>query len=98
MKASENLLVVAMQNTPEDTPLYEYFVRHLREEKSHELWLVEDLQSIGIDVSTTIVPREAVEMVGSIYYLIYHLDSSALLGYMFLMECFPMNLSIVRLP
>ena len=94
MKASENLLKVAANNASTEE-LRQYCIHHLAEEKSHEKWLAEDLLSVGIDVTKTIIPIEAVEMCGSIYYLICHLDACALLGYMLLMECFPMNLSLL---
>jgi hypothetical protein len=95
MKASENLISVAI-TTATNPEVSDYLLHHLEEERNHDEWLKEDLLTIGVDVSKTIIPREAVEMVGSIYYLIYHLNAVALLGYMMVMESFPMNLSIVR--
>jgi hypothetical protein len=92
MRASENLIRVAIANT-EAGKLHDYFVAHLQEESGHAEWLANDLQSAGIKVATTPVPRLAVEMVGSQYYLIQHVGPAALLGYMVLMECFSMPLS-----
>jgi hypothetical protein len=95
MRASENLLRLAVANT-EPGPLYDYFVEHLAEEKGHAEWLAGDLHTVGIEAANTPVPRQAVEMVGTQYYLIQHLGSAALLGYMVLMECFSMPLAHVE--
>lgn len=94
MRASENLLRIAIANT-ESGPLHDYFVEHLDEESGHAEWLEDDLQTEGIDAKTTAVPRFAVEMVGTQYYLIQHVGAAALLGYMVLMECFSMSLAQV---
>jgi len=95
MRASENLLRVAIANT-EPGKLHDYFVEHLEEETGHAEWLASDLQTAGIEVASTPVPRYAVEMVGTQYYLIQHVGSAALLGYMVLMECFPISLAGVE--
>jgi hypothetical protein len=89
MKASENLLVMAASQASGD--LREYFERHLEEERGHAQWLAEDLDSIGVDVERTQLPREAVEMVGSVYYMIFHADPAALLGYMAVLEGWEMQ-------
>jgi hypothetical protein len=88
IKASEHLLVVAAERSSGE--LKQYFERHLEEERGHALWLAEDLQSVGVDVTRTQLPWEAVEMVGSVYYMIFHADPAALLGYTHLLEGWPM--------
>lgn len=94
IKASENLLAVAAQQSEGD--LKAYLVEHLEEERQHEKWLGEDLSRLGVDVTKTIVPRLAVELAGSQYYLIYHVHPAALLGYMALLEGNPMPLDHVE--
>ena len=89
IKGSENLLRVASERSEAGSSLHQYLVEHLSEEREHEAWLAADLETAGIDVTRTIVPRIAVEMVGSQYYLIFHVDPAALLGYMAVLECFP---------
>jgi len=91
MRASENLLELAIEHS--EGGLKDYFVEHLSEETGHAEWLARDLASAGIDATSP--PRLAVEMVGSMYYLVQHLDAAVLLGYMVLMECFPMSLERV---
>lgn len=85
--ASEKLLeVAAAESTGE---LRSYFEAHLAEERGHVQWLAEDLASAGIDVGAMPVLPLAMAMAGSQYYLIYHDDPAALLGYMAMLECFP---------
>jgi hypothetical protein len=96
MKASENLLEVAAKESVGDE-LHAYFVEHLEEERSHDEWLAKDLLSAGVDVRISVVPRIAVEMAGSMYYLIYHVDPVAHLGYMAALEGMPMPLEVVEL-
>jgi rubrerythrin len=85
IRASEHLLECAAEQA-KSTDLGSYFERHLEEERDHAQWLAEDLKSVGVDVRRTRVPREAVEMVGSVYYMIFHADPAALLGYMSVLE------------
>ena len=87
--ASEHLLEVAI--TRAKGGLLEYYRAHLEEERQHEKWLAQDLESAGIDVATLPISPEAVAMAGSQYYLIYHVDPVALLGYMAVLECFPLS-------
>jgi pyrroloquinoline quinone (PQQ) biosynthesis protein C len=82
--ASETLLTIAAQQSTGF--LSQYFREHLEEERDHAQWLAEDLLSVGVDVKRTLIPVEAVEMVGSIYYGIYHVDPVVLLGYMLVLE------------
>lgn len=84
MIASEQLLIEAEERS--EGPLQAYFREHLEEERGHARWLAEDLQSVGIKVSETQIPVEAVEMVGSVYYMVFHVEPCALLGYMQALE------------
>jgi hypothetical protein len=95
MKASENLLKQAKLKSK--GKLKAYFAEHLDEERGHEDWLAADLLTAGIDVHKTPIPRLAVEMVGTQYYLINHVDPAALLGYMARHECFPASLVQIEL-
>jgi hypothetical protein len=82
--ASEDLLIEAAKRS--EGPLEDYFREHLSEEKDHAQWLAEDLVSVGIRVWETQIPIEVVEMVGSVYYMVFHADPAALLGYMQVLE------------
>jgi pyrroloquinoline quinone (PQQ) biosynthesis protein C len=87
--ASENLLVLAAAHT-ESESLMDYFFDHLEEERDHAKWLREDLLSVGVDPTTIPASHHIREMVGNIYYLIYHKDAAALLGYMRMLESWRM--------
>lgn len=95
MKASEHMLEVAVERSNGNKELHAYYVDHLEEERGHHVWLANDLNTAGIDVTKTAIPLRAVEMVGTQYYLMYHVDPAALLGYMALQESFAQSLSTV---
>lgn len=88
--ASENLLQVAIAQTT-DSVLKAYFEKHLEEERDHAKWLAEDLRCVNIEVGETEPPLISVQMAGSLYYLVYHAHPAALLGYMRVLESWPMN-------
>lgn len=86
--ASESLLEFAVPRA--DGALRDYYADHLEEERRHDEWLALDLESVGVDVGAEPYPIEAVAAAGSQYYLVGHVDACALLGYMAVLECFPM--------
>lgn len=82
--ASESLLEHAILHSEGD--LQQYFIRHLQEERGHAKWLEQDLRSAGVEIRKTQPQQAAVMTVGSIYYLIIHVDPCCLLGYMKFLE------------
>jgi rubrerythrin len=94
MVASEHLLECAIARSSGE--LADYFRAHLEEERHHADWLAEDLRSVGVEASRTKIPREAMEMVGSVYYLIFHAHPAALLGYMSVLEGVPLKANLER--
>jgi len=95
IKGSENLLSVAIQCSTREKALNAYFRAHLEEERDHCGWLSDDLSMLGVNAKADAVPFLVSEMVGSQYYLLYHVDCAALLGYMAVLECFPVPLETV---
>lgn len=95
IRASESLLQTARDRSR--GTLRTYFDEHLKEECAHECWLAEDLASADIDVSALPILPEAVAMAGSQYYLIHHVDPAALLGYMAVLECFPIDAAALEM-
>jgi hypothetical protein len=91
--ATESLLEEAIEAS--EHALRDYFVSHLEEERDHQAWLAEDLRSAGIDVAKMPLSQIAVEMAGSQYYLIKHVNPASLLGYMAVLEGFPIALEVV---
>ena len=95
IKGSENLLAVAIQCSTHERGLNAYFRAHLEEERDHCKWLEDDLAMLGVNARAEGVPFLVSEMVGSQYYLLYHVDCAALLGYMAVLECFPVPIEAV---
>jgi len=79
-----------------DAPLLAYLTEHLEEERGHAEWLAKDLIDYGVDVDLVPKFRRAVAMAGSQYYLIKHQSPYALLGYMAVLEGFPVALASVE--
>lgn len=92
--ASEQLLRVAMLMTPKDSRLHRFYEDHLAEERGHAEWLAQDLVEAG--VAKPKIPQKAVELVGAQYYLLFHVDPCALIGYMAMLEGSPMPLNQVE--
>lgn len=94
IKASEGLLKEAMSFEPEtdfDIELKSYYESHFVEEEGHYDWLKADLEGNGVDITEYPLIRKAVEMAGTQYYLIKHEHPVSLLGYMSVLEGFPMS-------
>ena len=93
--ASEDLLEVGIEVSG-DIALRAYFTEHLSEEKGHARMLGQDLAKHGVDVSGVPPYRLAVELAGSQYYYILQQSPYALLGYLAVMEGFPMPVQDVE--
>lgn len=69
--------------------LTDYFTRHAAEERDHDAWLLEDIESLGIrraDVIASVPSATVASLVGSQYYWIQHEHPVALLGYLAVIE------------
>jgi hypothetical protein len=67
-----------------------YLERHIEEERYHDVWMLEDLASVGAGRAEVlaVAPAPALAaMVGAQYYWIRHHDPVALIGYMLMLEC-----------
>ncbi len=72
--------------------LAEYFAQHIPEELSHDEWLLDDLQVLGMpreQVLARIPPPTVATLVGVQYYWILHYHPVALLGYVAVLEGYP---------
>ena len=66
-----------------------YLLQHIEEESNHDVWTLDDLESVGIDRATVLAappPRIVAALVGAQYYWIFHYHPVALLGYMLMLE------------
>lgn len=86
IEASEGLLEEAAQ---QESPCQAYFAEHLDEERGHARWLEQDIKNLGADPCG--LDYAAVAFAGSQYYLIKHVSPLALLGYMAVLEGYPMS-------
>lgn len=91
MVASEPLMQNAIDQTQEPW-LLDYYKSHVEEERGHADWLENDLKHMGVKPETSMI---AAACAGAQYYLIRHVHPIALLGYMTILECYPMNLEAV---
>lgn len=99
VRASVPLMETALkscQRRPESDrlagPMLTYFTQHIREERHHDEWLLEDLEALGVSPNQALarIPSTHVAaMVGSQYYWIEHFHPVALLGYIAVMEGYP---------
>ena len=95
MTASERLLFEAANETTGD--LRAYYFAHMEEERGHVQWLADDLKSVGINVALMPKVQAAIALAGSQYYLMKHISPFALLGYMLVLEGFPVAMEYVEL-
>lgn len=93
IKASENLLRMA-RIMARDPRLVAYYSERLLDESGHAEWLAHDLLQAA--VPHHVIPREAMLMAGVQYYLLFHVSAASLLGYMAVLECFPMPVEMVE--
>jgi Iron-containing redox enzyme len=76
-----------------------YLDQHIREEMGHDEWLLEDLEDLGVQktqVFSNLPSPTAAFLVGAQYYWIEHCDPIALLGYIAIMEGYPISLATVE--
>ncbi len=69
-----------------------YLAHHIREERHHDDWLLDDLEALGVarDAVLARMPSPTVAaLVGSQYYWIRHYHPVALLGYIAVLEGTP---------
>jgi hypothetical protein len=98
--ATEDLMKCAIGEYRDDTKFDDefniYMQHHLSEESNHAEWLASDLKNNGIDLKSYPLMRKAVEMAGTQYYLIKHVHPVSILGYMAVLEGFPIGLDMIE--
>lgn len=76
-----------------------YLAQHIPEERGHERWIEEDLATLGAPdgIAWSNWPNHIVaSLVGAQYYWINHAHPCALLGYIAVLEGYPVPVEIVR--
>lgn len=99
IRASIPLMETARERAlalPPEDPVREllaaYLGEHIPEELHHDEWLLDDLESIGIERASVVrqVPSATVaELVGAQYYWVLHYHPVAVLGYIAVLEGYP---------
>ena len=92
--ASGTMLDVAAAKT-QPCKFRDFLVEHAAEERHHATWLRTDLATCGESVHNADLMFEAAPIAGSQYYHALHVTPYCLLGYMLVLECFPMAESSV---
>ena len=106
MKASVPMLTMAARRSTELAPYDEvaallapYYQRHVEEERGHDIWVLEDLEAMGIardHAISFIAPFPVAQLVGSQYYIIEHVHPCVHLGYMEIAEGYPPSVDLVN--
>ena len=96
VRASVPLMEAASAKAAESAPgdplaagLKAYMDAHIEEERHHDIWIMEDLESAGLDRESLLAKApdsQVAALVGAQYYWIYHHHPVALLGYIRLLE------------
>jgi hypothetical protein len=84
---------VGARADPVARALGDYLARHSPEEREHDRWLLEDLEQLGVAraaVLGRIPPPTVAALVGSQYYWALHHHPVALLGYIAVLEGYPL--------
>lgn len=73
----------------------DFLVEHGTEEREHATWLRADLATCDESIHNPELLFDAATIAGMQYYLALHVTPYCLLGYMLVLECFPMPESVV---
>ena len=90
----EEAIRVARQK-PEDpvsTPLIDYLLQHIEEERDHDEWCIRDLGALGMtraEVFARMPPPNVAAMVGAQYYWVRHHHPISILGYLASIDLYP---------
>jgi hypothetical protein len=105
MRASVPVMEAAIRRLDEigpDDPLVEplkaYYKHHLKEERDHDVWALEDMEAVGFDPAAVLklMPPPAVaRLAGAQRYWVEHHHPVTLLGCILVLESFPPSDEII---
>lgn len=105
MRASVPVMEAAIRRLnavgPEDPlaqPLIRYYEHHLKEERDHDVWALEDLEAAGFDpdaVLRQMPPPPVARLAGAQRYWVEHHHPVTLLGCIMVLESFPPSTEII---
>jgi hypothetical protein len=76
-------------NCPIATALVPYFSEHIEEEKQHDVWLLQDMEVLGVppdQITEQIPPTVVATLIGTQYYYINHTHPITMIGYLAVVE------------
>ncbi|HUY82630.1 MAG TPA: iron-containing redox enzyme family protein [Acidobacteriaceae bacterium] len=88
MPAARNC-ALALPDDPVASRLASYLEIHIEEEKDHDLWLLDDICTLGYqkrDVLEASPCTATVNLIGAQYFWMHHIHPVAVMGYLILME------------
>ncbi len=80
---------LSLRADPVALPLAAYLERHLEEERGHDVWLLDDIRSLGFAEQQVLDAQPCAALVGLVgaqYFWMRHVHPVAVLGYLILME------------
>ncbi|NKB66736.1 MAG: hypothetical protein GKR89_06735 [Candidatus Latescibacteria bacterium] len=83
---------------PVATAMAGYLEQHIKEERHHDIWCLDDLQTVGVaaeEVARRVPSPTVASLVGSQYYWMKHYHPLALLGYIAVIEGYPPQEALV---
>ncbi|WP_202312214.1 iron-containing redox enzyme family protein [Mesorhizobium sp. L-8-10] len=79
-------------------PLIEYYKHHLKEERDHDVWALEDLEAAGFDPAAVLrqmPPPPVARLAGAQRYWVEHYHPITLLGCIMVLESFPPSTDVI---
>lgn len=83
---------------PLSRPLIDYYEHHLKEERDHDVWALDDLEAAGFDraaVLRQVPPTPVAQLAGAQRYWVEHHHPVMLLGCILVLESFPPSDEII---
>jgi pyrroloquinoline quinone (PQQ) biosynthesis protein C len=99
MKAAQARARAKAAVDPVAAGIVDYLRQHIREEHDHDVWLLEDMEAVGMKRSEILrrpPPPTVAALVGAQYYWILHAHPVALFGYMAVLEGNPSSLEQIN--
>jgi pyrroloquinoline quinone (PQQ) biosynthesis protein C len=83
---------LSLPDDPVATQIAAYLEMHIEEEQDHDQWLLDDIESLGInpaDVFRATPLPAVVSLLGAQYYWMFHAHPVAIFGYLIVLEGYP---------
>jgi pyrroloquinoline quinone (PQQ) biosynthesis protein C len=94
MEAAQERASHLAATDPVAAAMVQYLAKHIPEERHHDEWLLDDLEAVGVprsEVLSRIPPATVAALVGAQYYWTFHYHPAALLGYLAVLEGYPVS-------